>query len=62
MLTNTKAIRKECTIHQFSGLSIEIENTDAAEPGPKVRIIETTICATPFVAPRDPRLGEEAAM
>lgn len=41
---------------------MEIENMDVAEAGPMVRMIDTSSCAMPLVAPIEARLGEAAAM
>jgi len=37
-------------------------NKELAIAGPNVRMIEVIICARPFVAPKEARFGEDAAM
>ena len=38
------------------------ENNDVAVAGPTARTMEARTCAIPFVAPKDARLGDAAAM
>ena len=38
------------------------ENNDVAVAGPNALTTETRTCAIPFVAPKDARLGDAAAM